>query len=174
MGAINYYTSNYITLGLIPYDSQEMMDDEHFVAELRDLYELCDDALIQNTLEDYISSCYEDDYANVQREIERYSFWYYDVKIEPGYYEGFSISIESNFPVALDSWEDRRAANKEITEIRRFLEACAGMGLVKCCPGWCTSYSDYAGTMAAINAAIAEMRAELKSIPTWAQYNKGA
>lgn len=51
----------------------------------------------------------------------------------------------------------------------------ARLGLVKCSPGWCTGYSDYNGTMAAIKAAIKSMREEAKQTPTWAQYErKGA
>lgn len=107
MGAVNYFTSDYITMGLRPYDSLELEKD-----------------------------------------------------------------IENNFPVALDSWQDRRDANKEITEIKRFLIECAGLGLVECFPGWCTGYSDYNGTITAIRAAVKEMRDELRTIPTWTQYNR--
>lgn len=94
------------------------------------------------------------------------------ITIKPGYYEGFTLDIENNFPVALDSWQDRRDANKEITEIKRFLIECAGLGLVECFPGWCTGYSDYNGTITAIRAAVKEMRDELRTIPTWTQYNR--
>lgn len=85
---------------------------------------------------------------------------------ETGRYTAFYI------PVALDSWQDRRDANKEITEIKRFLIECAGLGLVECFPGWCTGYSDYNGTITAIRAAVKEMRDELRTIPTWTQYNR--
>lgn len=89
-----------------------------------------------------------------------------------GNYEGFTLDIENNFPIAFDGWEDRREANKEITEIKEFLIACAGLGLVECSPGWCTGYNDYKGTIAAIKAAIKNMREEVKRTPTWAQYEK--
>lgn len=45
-------------------------------------------------------------------------------------------------------------------------------GLVQCSPGWCTGYNDYKGTIVAIKAAIKEMREEVKTIPTWAQYER--
>ena len=57
-------------------------------------------------------------------------------------------------------------------EIKQFLIDCAGLGLVQCSPGWCTGYNDYNGTIKAIKAAIKEMRDELRTIPTWAQYNR--
>lgn len=47
------------------------------------------------------------------------------------------------------------------------------MGLVACFPGWCTGYRDYNGTLEAIREAVKEMRSELKTAPTWTQYNRG-
>lgn len=155
MGAVNYFTSDYITLGLRPYDTDDFTDENN------------------NIDYDEINYCYESDYENIKCELEKHYFYYYHVTIKPGYYEGFTLNIENNFPVALDSWEDRRDANKEITEIKQFLIACAGLGLVKCSPGWCTGYSDYNGTIQAIKAAIKEMRSELKTISTWLQYERG-
>ena len=155
MGAVNYFTSDYITLGLRPYDTDDFTDENN------------------NIDYDEINYCYECDYENIKHELEKHDFHYYHITIKPGYYEGFTLDIENNYPVALDGWEDRRDANKEITEIKQFLIACAGLGLVKCSPGWCTGYSDYNGTIQAIKAVIKEMRSELKTIPTWLQYERG-
>lgn len=172
MGAVNYFTSDYITLGLRPYDRYDLENDHDFMEELQaeiDEY----GGTLESALDDYINSCYEDDKYNITHELNKHCFHYYHITIKPGYYEGFTLDIENNFPVALDSWEDRRDANKEITEIKQFLIDCAGLGLVKCSPGWCTGYSDYNGTIQAIKAAIKEMRSELKTIPTWLQYERG-
>ena len=172
MGAINYCTSDYITMGLRPYDKSDYVNDPEFMAALQaeiDEY----GGTIEAALDSYINECYEADYNNIKTELEKHYFYYYHITIKPGYYEGFTLDIENNFPVALDSWEDRRHANKEITEIKQFLIDCAGLGLVKCSPGWCTGYSDYNGTIQAIKSAIKAMRDELKTIPTWTQYNRG-
>ena len=172
MGAINYCTSNYITLGLRPYDRDELTNDPEFMEELQqevDEY----GGTVEAALDSYINECYSCDYDNIKTELGKHYFYYYHITIKPGYYEGFTLDIENNFPVALDSWADRRDANKEITEIKQFLIDCAGLGLVACAPGWCTGYSDYNGTIQAIKAAIKAMRDELKTIPTWAQYNRG-
>lgn len=171
MGAVNYFTSDYITMGLCPYDSLELEKDTEFMEEMR---RECEEygGTIENAIADYIQSCYEDDYTNIENELNKHNFHYYHITIKPGYYEGFTLDIENNYPVALDSWQDRRDANKEITEIKQFLIACAGLGLVECSPGWCTGYSDYNGTIKAIKAAVKEMRDELRTIPTWAQYNR--
>lgn len=136
MGTINYFTSNYITLGARIEDGAD----------------------------------YEDDYYNAQEVIDSYKLYYYHVSIKPGYYEGFSVMIENNYPVAYDFYEDRAGANREITLIKKMLADLAGVGLVSCSPGWCTGYEDYNGTMQEINAAIKAMRAEVKTIPTWRQY----
>lgn len=171
MGAVNYLASDYITLGLRPYDSWDLENDLKFMEEIKneeDEY----GGTIENAIANYIEDCYSCDYENIKTELEKHNFHYYHIVIKPGYYEGFTLDIENNYPVALDSWEDRRGANKEITEIKQFLIACAGLGLVQCSPGWCTGYNDYNGTITAIKAAVKEMRDELRTIPTWAQYNR--
>lgn len=171
MGAVNYFTSDYITMGLRPYDSLELENDLEFMEEMQTQVNEYG-GTIENAITEYIEDCYNCDYENIKTELEKHNFYYHHIAIKPGYYEGFTLDIENNFPVALDSWEDRRDANKEITEIKQFLIACAGLGLVQCSPGWCTGYNDYKGTLKAIKAAIKEMRDELRTIPTWAQYNR--
>lgn len=171
MGAVNYFTSDYITMGLRPYDSLELENDLEFMEEMQTQVNEYG-GTIENAITEYIEDCYNCDYENIKTELEKHNFYYYHIAIKPGYYEGFTLDIENNFPVALDSWQDRRDANKEITEIKRFLIECAGLGLVECFPGWCTGYSDYNGTITAIRAAVKEMRDELRTIPTWTQYNR--
>ena len=153
MGAVNYFTSDYITMGYncnTEYARDDFWNDENEQREFE------------------ISFLYDE----IENELNKHNFYYYHVTIKPGYYEGFTLDIDNNFSVALDSWQDRRDANKEITEIKAFLIECAGLGLVQCSPGWCTRYNDYKGTLKAIKAAIKEMRDELRTIPTWAQYNR--
>lgn len=171
MGTINYFTSDYITLGLYPYNTSDFKNDRGFMEELQ---KECNEygGLIDNALQDYISACYEDDYINIETELAKHSFYYYHVVIKPGYYEGFTIDIENNFPVAFDSWEDKKNVQKEITELKQFLIDCAGLGLVKCSPGWCTGYSDYDSTITAIKDAIKEMREDARQTPTWIQYDE--
>lgn len=169
MGTINYYTSDYITLGVRPYDIDDFKNDPDFIEEMMELYGEVSDDLIY----DYINNCYNDDHANIEFALDKWNFYYFHVVIKPGYYEGFSLDIENNFSICFDSYEDKRAAQKEITEIKQFLLGCAGLGLVKCTPGWCTGYYNYFETVKAIHAAIEEMREEVKRTPTWKTYSKG-
>lgn len=145
MGAINYYTSDYITLG-VNCNNIESDDDFHFLQE---------------------------DYEQLESILNGYNFYYFHIAIKPGYYEGFSIDIEFNFNYCLDGWQDRRAALKEITAIKKFLLECINsFGLVACSPGWCTAYYDYNVTMEKLKQAIKEMRATVKAAPTWAQVRR--
>lgn len=173
MGTINYCTSDYITLGLRPYDRQDFLDDPDFLEALQEEVNEYGGTL-EDSLESYINGCIDDDFANIEAELKKHNFYYFHVSIEPGYYEGFYLRIENNFSIALDGWEDRRYANREITQIKDFLIACAGLGLVECWPGWCTRYNDYSGTLVAIKHAIQAMRDEVKATPTWAQYSREA
>lgn len=146
MGTVNYTKSEFITLGVIPYDSDDFEND----VAIEDLYSW--------------------DYKNIEYELKKYYFNYFYIGIEPGYYEGFTLNIEYNYWVCLDSWEDRTAANKEITEIKKLLKDCAGLGMAACFPGWCTTYCDYNGTLKEIDRAVKEMRKTVKETPTLNQY----
>lgn len=169
MGAVNYFTSDYITLGLRPYDIDDFTSDADFMDEIENEIEEYG-GTGEEAINNYINDCYESDFENIEFELNKHNFRYYHITIKPGYYEGFTLDIENNYSISYDSWEDKRDAQKEITEIRRFLIACAGMGLAKCSPGWCTGYSDYNDTVKAIGEAIKEMREEARTTPTWAQY----
>lgn len=171
MGAVNYFTSDYITMGIKPYDEYDLENDSNFMEAIQEEVNEYG-GTIDGAIESYIQTSYEDDEANVSAILEKYSFYYYHVTIKPGYYEGFTLDIESNFSVAFDGWEDKRSAQREITSLKKCLLECAGVGMVECWPGWCTKYKDYEGTCKAIGAAIKAMRDEVKNTPTWRQYER--
>lgn len=160
MGAVNYFTSDYITLGVKPYDYYDFENDNEFMKEIKEEVNEYG-GTVENAIYDYINNLYECDYEKIKTELENHYFTYYHLTIKPGYYEGFTIKIENNYPVAFDGYE----VQKEITEIKKILTACAGMGLVKCSPGWRTGYANYSETITAINEAVKEMRTEAKTTP---------
>lgn len=144
MGAINYYTSDYITLGVNCNDIEYDFD-----------YDIINDI-----------------YDEIESILNGENFYYFHVRLRPGYYEGFSIDIEFNFGYCLDTWEDRRAAQKEITRIKQFLITCINdFSLCAVSPGWCTSYYDYNKTIEKLKTAIKEMREKVNDTPTWMQAN---
>ena len=142
MGAINYYTSDYITLG-VNCNNIESDDDYYF---LQEDFEILDDF------------------------IKEKNFYYFHIVLKPGYYEGFSIDIEFNFGYCFDCWQDKKDAQKEITRIKQFLIDCVNdFGLCAVSPGWCTAYYDYNESLKRINKAIKEMRDTVRNTPTWAK-----
>lgn len=149
MGAVNYATSNYITIGLKPYDYEDF-DDEN-----------------GNIDYDMMNDYYQADYNNIETILNKYDFHYFHVVIKPGYYEGFSIDIENNYGVCYDCWQDKQAALEEATQIKLFLLECIDNGLCKCSPEWCTGYYDRAESVKAVKQAVKEMKEEIRSIPTW-------
>ena len=148
MGTINYKTSDYITIG---YNLNNIDYEDEFYNDI-----ICD----------Y--------YDQVKYTLEKQRFYYFNVKLEPGYYEGFSIDIEFNYKYCFDGWTDKRDAQKEITQIKKFLLEC--INDFECCavwPGWCTTYRDYNETLKELDAAVREMRETVKITPTWATLPPG-
>lgn len=169
MGTINYRTSDYITMGIKPYETDDYKNDSDFINFIREEWGIDTDneTEVYNAIREQIDFDYEQDIENVKSILDKYNFWFYHVAIKPGYYEGFSLDIENNFPIAYDSYEDKKAAQREITQLKQFLIDCAGIGLVCCFPGWCTTYFDYNETINRIKAAIKEIREESRNITTW-------
>lgn len=170
MGTVNYSKSDFITLGIIPYRYEDFANDPEITQDAIEQAEL-HGTTMEYELLDTLNYYYECDYFNISGQLRRHNFHYFHVDIKPGYYEGFTIDIEFNYGIFFESWDDRRDANKEITEIKKFLKDCAGLGMVACFPGLCTTYYDYAETLKEISRATKEMRETVKSVPTWNQYN---
>ncbi len=165
MGTINYKTSDYITLGIEPLCSYDIEHDEDFLSEVIECYGNYDGAIT-----DYITDIERDLYDEAEAILNKYSFYYFHIKLDFGYYAGFYLDIENNFPVFYDDYIEKREAQKEITQIKKCLKDLAGVGLIQVSPGWCTGYSTYKDTLTGIDAAIKAMRAEVNLTPTWSRY----
>ena len=137
MGAINYGTSDYITLGY--HLSGE--DDGTFIEYAREQVE------------------------NLLNELNPY---YFHVVVKSGYYEGFYLDISNEFPVAVEGWDEKRDVMKEITAIKKaLLQMVKLCNVVQVFPGWCTGYDTVPDTIAAIKKAVADMRDDVRTTPTW-------
>ena len=169
MGTINYKTSDYITMGSRIQNYSDFENDSYFLEEMKEEIDRCG---LENVIYSEIEENYDCDRLNVETYLNQHNFVFYHVTIEPGYYEGFSINIENNFPVAYKDREEKRQAHKEITELKQFLLDCAGAGIAVVYPGWCTTELNYNDSVKAIKAAIKEIREESKAIPTWLWYER--
>ena len=154
MGTVNYKTSAVITLGLKPYEPSDFELDPDFMDEAnRQSEEYGDDidSIISQAIADYT----DDDRAQAERIISRYSFDFFTVTVEPGYYEGFSIDIANDLPGEYWDDDERRQALTDAANLDDMLkelvnEAC----LVEVWPGWCTTYQDPAHSLTDIKKAI--------------------
>lgn len=159
MGTINYKTSDYITMGARIQNYSDFENDSYFLEEMKEEIDRCG---LENVIYSEIEENYNCDRKNVETYLNQHNFNFYHVTIEPGYYEGFSINIENNFSIAYNNREEKRQAQKEITELKQFLLDCAGVGIAVVYPGWCTKELSYNDSVKAIKASIKEMREELK------------
>ena len=142
MGAINYKTSDYITLGyninIVDYDDK---DNDEFINE---------------------------EYEGIEELLKQENFYYFHIVLEPGYYEGFTIDIEHNFSYCYDDYSEKKEALKEITRIKNFLLYIVNnFNINVTYPGWCTGYGDYKKTIEEIKNAIKEMKNSVKNTPTY-------
>ncbi len=141
MGAVNYGTSDYITLGLDLSRVEEQDDQEYFMEKVQEI-------------------------------LDRYSFYTFHVVLKNGYYEGFYIDIETNFPIYFNDYVEKQEAQKDVTQLKLALLECLQFCVVECSPGWCTGYSTEAETISAIKKVVVDMRGEIRTTPTYRQFEK--
>ena len=129
MGAINYGTSEYITIGFnlsIFTDS-----DEAF-----------------NTSVDY--------YAHVTEAVDNLANEYFSVDVCEGYYDGFYITITPD--LYIPNREARQDATAEALRVCSLLKyAVCECCCCEVSPGWCTGYATETESIEAINIAYADM-----------------
>jgi hypothetical protein len=142
MGAINYKTSDYITLG---YNTGNIdYEDDIYYEEINFEYE------------------------EINALLKKEYFYYFHITLKPGYYDGFTIDIENNFDYCFNDYSEKLEALKELTRIKNFLIYIVdNFNINVVYPGWCTSYGNYKKTISEINAAIKEMKSEIKTTPTY-------
>lgn len=165
MGTVNYKTSDIITLGLRPYEPRDFELDPDFMEDARrqsEKYGDDIDSIIYQTIADYT----EDDRQTAEHIISRYSFEFFQVSIEPGYYEGFSVNISDDLPGEYWDAEEREQALTDAANLGDMLkelvnDAC----LVECWPGWCTSYQDPAHSLTDVRKAIRGLIYDINDTP---------
>lgn len=166
MGTINYKTSDYITLGIKPYDREDFINDpECMEAAIRESIE--SDISIRHYIDDLIGSYYEADKENAECFISKYDFRYFSLSVEPGYYEGLYVDLSEEFPLFIDDEDERKEILQEIETLKSVLIDIAGCGFVACFPGWSTGYSDYNGTLKEIETACNYLKENAMERKPW-------
>ena len=152
MGAINYGTSEYITIGLKLYNYDDYMTETEDID-----YEL-------------MQMDYDTDRENIEYIIDKYNFNFFNVSIESGYYEGFYLNIKTNFDFY--NWQDKQDALKEATQLKKMLVECCGNGMCEVWSGWHTVYKDYEYSIKSVKAAIWKIKEDIKDTKTFLQEQK--
>ena len=154
MGAINYGTSKYITIGLKPYNTDDYIFEDG------------------NVDYDAMQMDYDCDIENVRFIMNKYNFAFFDIDIKHGYYEGFYLDINANF--VFYNWQDKKAALKEATQLKNMLIECCGVGLCEVYPGWCPAYMPYKESINNIKAAVWHIKEDIKRTETFLQEQRKA
>ena len=165
MGTVNYKTSDIITLGLRPYEPQDFELDPDFMEDARRQSRLYGDnlnSIIYQTIADYT----EDDQQTAEHIINRYSFEFFTVTIEPGYYEGFSVNIFNDLPGEYWDMEERQQALTDAANLGDMLKELVNTAcLVEVMPGWITTYHDTDRTLWDIRKAIKGLIYDINDTP---------
>lgn len=165
MGTVNYKTSDIITIGYRPVDAWDLEHDDYFMKEARKQSEEYGDSIDDIILAE-IENYTEDDQIRAQEALDKYSFEFFTVSIEPGYYEGFSIDITDNLPGEFYDDDEREHALKDVENLYSLLhELITDVCLCEVWPGWCTTYQDQAHSLRAIRKAHRELIAEINDTP---------
>ena len=153
MGTFNYSNNNLFNLGL-------------------DVFSKNYDDIAPEDLDYYV----EDYYNLVLDIISNYYFRFIEIKIEPGYYEGFYLSIEScsDQLYCFENYIEKQEAIKELQQFKKLVIELLESGLVWYHAHWCSSYMTYTENKKQINkllnTAIKDEREKLKAIPTAKNY----
>lgn len=146
MGTINYGHSKIITLGVKPYDFDDMKEEYMDVAI--DKENVTDDDVYW-----YIGTIERTDFEEAEITVNDYNFEYFNVALKSGYYDGFYLDIEPNYDLYLDEAD---AVCEEALKLKKLLlDLVEENFFVEVYPGWVTTYKDYKTTKRDIEYAIA-------------------
>jgi len=169
MGTINYKTSEFITLGYPVIGPWDIMQDEKYSVCKEEYKAMAGEMGVEFT-EDFIDSVLridgEEQFINAREIVEQYhpNLDLFTVKIDPGYYSGFSLIIDQEY-CTLDDEEERAEALEDIEQIEKVLVGLTVYaGMVQVYPGWCTAEKSFDETKEAIRNACDEMKRSVNSM----------
>lgn len=183
MGAINLASGNIITLG---YDEDYYTSDEELREWATEVFEVNEHLQEWYTLEGYIKLKAVEDYAEmihdtvsdiyewVKRDIDdtKIISEIINICIEPGYYSGFSVTVDIDKWNYFDDWEEKELALSEVKDVQELLNKLVDEYMDVVSPHWCTTWLNYEESKKAIKKAMAELRRKIKAIPCYSRYRK--
>lgn len=153
MGTINYKTMEYITLAIQPYDFDDIktgiLEDDQYSPE----------EITENLVYDTINEYYSCDSENAKSIINNFYSLYFKLDIEPGYYDGLQIILDTDF--CFDTEEDKKQCLDDLESLKKCLIDLAGVGFVACVPFWFMTYYDYKQTLEKIEKATEAIKTDI-------------
>lgn len=153
MGTINYKTMEYITLAIQPYDYDDIKKG------LLEEYALTPEEITDEFIWDQTREYYSCDEENAKSIIDEFYSFYFKLDIEPGYYEGMQVIIDTDF--CFDTEEEKQDCLKDLENLKKCLIDLAGVGYVACIPFWIMTYYDYNETLKKIDEATEAMKTDI-------------
>lgn len=148
MGTINYGSNDYVTIGIKPYDMEELKEifPDHTEEEI--YY--------------FTPELYSEHMEEIQDIIDKYYFEHFTLKLNPGYYEGFYMLIENENYYGFYDSEEKEDAINELPQLKECLLKCIEYGLCVVYPGWCTAYLDVSESWKEIDDTIKQLKEEFQ------------
>lgn len=108
---------------------------------------------------------FADDLDHLQNEINNLKLYYFNLKIEYGYYEGFYLTLnEENTKLIYNNTKEKNEVLKELSAIKKNLINLVKSGILwGCHPSWVYNRLSTADTIREINEIIQELKNEVKA-----------
>lgn len=165
MGTINYGTSKYITMGIDPYDFEQVKNC--IIEELQeDQEDVTPDDISDQEVYDRIESYYDADRENAEYYLNELNLntGNFSVKLNPGYYEGLYISIDYDNLYFYDQ-DEKDETIRDVKKIIDLLKNLAGIRFQACYPFWYTTFKSYEETLKEIETAYNDMISDINNTP---------
>lgn len=142
MGAINYATSSFFhTLG-INTNNLDPTDEE--IEDYMKTNDIPRETAVK-ALYESINDKIDDLYCKAIKDIIDYTFDFYEIYCNGGYYDSFYICMDT-LSCNVEELDEELPKLKEL--LLKLVDDC---GIVVCFPGWCTNYLSIEETKEAIN-----------------------
>lgn len=159
MGTFNYKTTEFITLAIKEYDTDDYLKDADFLEYAKGEYEIeADDTeALEDLAREQIMFNYEADYENGEVILEKYDIPNFNARIASGYYEGCQLLFDIDY----DWWTEKADMLKQLDDFKKMLHELNGCGYNATVPFWIPTWHTYDDTKKMIDIAVAEIKDDI-------------